>query len=68
MNSSLTAEEVAEASNGLISIHMSLYQHVLATDDLRKQTNKVQRWLRVGYVVEQNNKSNGDAAADNDCA
>jgi hypothetical protein len=36
----------------LMTIHVSLYQHVMESEDLELETNKVQRWLRVGYLLE----------------
>ena len=35
-----------------MSIHISLYQHLIDSDGLETTTTKVQRWLRVGYLLE----------------
>lgn len=36
----------------VMTIHISLYQHVAESEEFDVETNKVQRWLRVGYLVE----------------
>ena len=40
----------------LMTLHISLYQHIMEADGFELETNKVQRWLRVGYVLENENE------------
>eukprot|EP00603_Paraphysomonas_imperforata_P008167 CAMPEP_0114445816 /NCGR_PEP_ID=MMETSP0103-20121206/18862_1 /TAXON_ID=37642 ORGANISM="Paraphysomonas imperforata, Strain PA2" /NCGR_SAMPLE_ID=MMETSP0103 /ASSEMBLY_ACC=CAM_ASM_000201 /LENGTH=1169 /DNA_ID=CAMNT_0001617527 /DNA_START=69 /DNA_END=3578 /DNA_ORIENTATION=- len=45
-------ESPAASEKAMMTIHFSLYQHVMESEDFDLETNKVQRWLRVGYLLE----------------
>lgn len=44
----------------LMTIHISLYQHIMESDDIELETNKVQRWLRVGYLLDSSDNDSRD--------
>lgn len=62
-------ESAVAKKTSFMTIHFSLYQHVMESEDLELETNKVQRWLRVAYLLEnetENDRNIGNSVENDD--